>query len=129
MYRTLLKAKIHRAVVTQADLHYEGSITIDADLLNASGIYEYERVQVVDVESGSRLETYVIVGPAGSGVIKLNGPAARLVNVGDHIIIMAYAQVSEPIPDEWNPTVVLVGEDNLVKEILIRPDADACEGC
>jgi aspartate 1-decarboxylase len=84
---------------------------------------------VVDVENGSRLETYVIVGPAGSGVIKMNGPAARLVNVGDHIIIMTYAQVPEPIPERWNPTVVLVDEHNRVKEILTRPDADACEGC
>jgi len=129
MYRTLLKAKIHRAVVTQADLHYEGSITIDSDLLEASGIVEYERVQIVDVENGARLETYVIVGPAGSGVIKLNGPAARLVNIGDHIIIMAYAQVSEPIPDDWNPTVLLVDQQNRVKEILTKPDADASAGC
>ena len=114
MYRTLLKAKIHRAVVTQADLHYEGSITIDADLLQASGIYAYERVQVLDIENGARLETYVIVGPAGSGLIQMNGPAARLVSVGDHIIIMAYAQVAEPVPADWQPTVILVDGDNRI---------------
>ena len=115
IYRTLLRAKIHRAVVTQADLHYEGSITIDTDLLQASGICAYERVQVVDVENGARLETYVIAGPGGSGVIQMNGPAARLVNVGDHTIIMAYAQVPEPLSADWQPTVILVDQANRVK--------------
>jgi aspartate 1-decarboxylase len=129
MFRTLLKAKIHRAVVTQPDLHYEGSITIDADLLKASGILPYERVQVVDVENGARMETYVIVGPAGSGVIQMNGPAARLVNVGDHTIIMAYAQAAEPVPDDWEPTVVLIGAGNQVKQILTGRDAQTCAGC
>lgn len=129
MYRTLLKAKIHRAVVTQADLHYEGSITIDANLLESSGIYEYERVQVVDVENGARLETYVIAGSAGSGVIKMNGPAARLVNVGDHIIIMAYAQVPEPIPADWQPTILLLDDQNRIEDILSGRVLDDCQGC
>jgi aspartate 1-decarboxylase len=115
MYRTLLKAKIHRAVVTSADLHYEGSITIDAALLEASGIREYERVQVVDIENGARFETYVIAGEPGSGTIQLNGAAARLVNVGDRIIIMSYALVPEPLPTEWQPKILLLDEDNRIK--------------
>ena len=91
MRKTLLHAKIHRATVTQADLHYVGSITIDADLLTATGIVEGELVQVVDVTNGSRLETYAIAGEAGSGVIGINGAAAHLVHPGDLVIIMAYA--------------------------------------
>ena len=93
MFRTFLFAKIHRATVTAANVHYVGSITIDSELLAASGIRPYERVQVVDVDNGERLETYVIAGPPGSGAIELNGAAARLVQVGDKVIIMAYAQV------------------------------------
>jgi len=104
-------------VVTEADLHYEGSITIDSELLTTSGIVVYEKVQVVNVENGTRLETYVIEGKPGSGVIKMNGPAARLTNVGDHIIIMAYAQVPEPIPSNRQPTVLLMDEHNRIKAI------------
>ena len=92
MYRTFLFAKIHRATVTAANVHYVGSITIDCELLQASGIRPYERVQVVDVDNGERLETYAIAGPAGSGAIELNGAAARLVSIGDKVIIMAYAR-------------------------------------
>jgi len=117
MVRTLLFAKIHRATVTAANIHYVGSITIDSELLRASGICPYERVQVVDIDNGERLETYVIAGPAGSGAIELNGAAARLVQVGDKIIIMAYAQVAEPLPEGWSPTVVLVDEHNHITEI------------
>ncbi|NOZ30155.1 MAG: aspartate 1-decarboxylase [Chloroflexi bacterium] len=117
MHRTLLFAKIHRATVTAANIHYEGSITIDSDLLHASGIRPYERVQVVDVDNGARLETYVIAGPAGSGAIELNGAAARQIQVGDKVIIMAYAQVPEPLPEDWDPTIVLVDERNRVAEI------------
>jgi len=116
IYRTLLKSKIHRAVVTHADLHYEGSITIDTELLGKSGIREFERVQVVDVENGSRLETYVIAGPCGSGIIKMNDPAARLVSVGDHIIIMAYAQVPEPITVDWQPNILQLNDRNQIKQ-------------
>ena len=116
MYRKLLKSKIHRAVVTEADLHYEGSITVDAGLLEAAGIREYELVQVVNVENGARLETYTIAGPPGSGVIKMNGPAARLAAVGDHVIIMAYTYVPEPLPESWQPTVLLLNENNEIKE-------------
>ncbi len=117
MYRKLLKAKIHRAVVTDADLHYEGSLTVDAALLDAAGIREFELVQVVDVENGARLETYTIAGPAGSGVIRANGAAARLLNPGDHVIIMTYAFVPEPLPEAWSPTIVLLDDANRIREI------------
>ncbi|SRR5258706_7133486 len=117
MIRTLLNAKIHRAVVTSADLNYEGSLTVDAALLEAAGIREFELVQVVDVENGARLETYVISAPHGSGTIQANGAAARLVLPGDHIIIMTYAQVPEPLPAEWLPNIVLVDEQNRIREV------------
>lgn len=123
-YRTLLGAKIHRAVVTSTDLHYDGSLTVDAALLEASGIREYERVQVADLENGTRHETYVIAGEAGSGVIQANGAAARLVSVGDHLIIMAYCLVADPLPPDWSPTVVLVDGRNHIREIHhSRPSA------
>ncbi len=117
MLRSLLNAKIHRAVVTSADLNYEGSLTVDAQLLESAGIREFELVQVVDVENGARLETYTISGPAGSGVIQANGAAARLLSPGDHVIIMAFAQVSEPLPAEWLPNIVLVDEHNRIREV------------
>jgi aspartate 1-decarboxylase len=117
MLRTLLFAKIHRATVTGANINYVGSITVDSSLLDASGIAPYERVQVVDVDNGQRLETYVIPGPAESGVIELNGPAARLIQVGDKVIIMAYALVSEPLPEGWAPKVLLVDSQNRVGEV------------
>jgi aspartate 1-decarboxylase len=116
MYRTLLKAKIHRAVVTDADLNYDGSLTVDKTLLDAAGIREFELVHVVDVESGARLETYTIAGEPGSGVVQANGAAARLVQPGDHIIIMSYVLIEEPLPEEWHPTVVLVDEENDIRE-------------
>ena len=117
MLRTLLNAKIHRAVVTSADLNYEGSLTVDTALLEAAGIREFELVQVVDVENGARLETYAIAAPHGSGTIQANGAAARLVQPGDHIIIMTYAQVAEPLPQEWAPLIVLVDEQNHIREV------------
>ena len=127
MYKTLLSSKIHRAIVTSADLHYEGSLTVDTDLLEASGMCVYERVQVVDVENGARLETYLIPGEAGSGVIQLNGAAARMVSLGDHVIIMAYKLVPEPVPADYTPTVVLVDDKNRVREI--RRISGAVECC
>ncbi len=127
MYRTFLFAKLHRATVTAANVHYVGSITIDSDLLAASGIRPYERVQVVDVDNGERLETYAIAGPAGSGAIELNGAAARLVQVGDKVIIMAYAQVAEPLPESWSPTVLIMDEHNRIAEI--RQAENAGEMC
>ena len=114
IYRTFLRAKIHRAVVTAADLHYNGSLTIDQTLLEAGGMREYEMVQVVNVENGARFETYLIAGEPDTGVVQVNGAAARLAAVGDHIIVMAYAQVSEPVPVIWEPRIVLVDERNRV---------------
>ncbi len=116
MLRTLVHAKIHRATVTGADLNYVGSITIDEDLLDAAGIWPFERVQVVDVNNGNRLETYAIVGERGSGTIQLNGAAAHLVAVGDLVIVMAYAQVDAQ-PEEWEPTVVFVDAQNAITEV------------
>ena len=119
MLRTLLNAKIHRAVVTSADLNYEGSLTVDAALLDAAGIREFELVQVVDVENGARLETYAIAAPHGSGTIQANGAAARLVQPGDHIIIMTYVQVPEPLPEDWSPKIVLLDEHNKIREVKL----------
>ena len=109
---TLLKAKIHRAVVKQADLDYVGSITIDSELLRESGIIEYEKVEIADIDNGNRFETYAIAGEAGSGIICLNGAAARCVNKGDKIIIMAYAQMTPEEAKTHKPTVLFVDENN-----------------
>lgn len=109
---TLLKAKIHRAVVTQADLDYVGSITIDSDLLRESGIMEYEKVEIADIDNGNRFATYTIAGEAGSGIICLNGAAAKCVNVGDKVIIMAYAQMTPDEARDHKPTVLFVDEHN-----------------
>lgn len=117
MYRTMLGGKIHRATVTGADLDYVGSITIDRDLLEAAGIVAHERVQVVDLNNGARLETYVIAGESGSGTIQLNGAAAHLVDIGDRLIIMSYVVLDSEEAEDWEPTVVLVDEDNKVVEI------------
>ena len=104
----MLKGKIHRARVTQAELNYVGSVTIDRTLMDAAGILEYEKVQIADVDNGERLETYVIAGEAGSGVICLNGAAARCVSTGDKVIIMAYAQVTPEEAQSFKPKVVFV---------------------
>ena len=113
----MLKSKIHRATVVQAELDYVGSITVDADLLEAAGIYEYEKVQVVDVNNGNRLETYTIAGERGSGMICLNGAAARCVSVGDKVIIMSYAAMTAEEAKEFSPKVVFVNDDNKVDKI------------
>ena len=113
----MLKSKIHRATVVQAELNYVGSITVDAALLEAAGIYEYEKVQVVDVNNGNRLETYTIAGDRGSGMICLNGAAARCVSVGDKVIIMSYASMTPEEAKEFSPKVVFVDEDNKVDKI------------
>jgi aspartate 1-decarboxylase len=117
MNLTMLKGKIHRAVVTQAELSYVGSITIDEDLLEAASILEYEKVQIVDVENGSRFETYTIAGERGSGMICLNGAAARCVQVDDHIIIMCYATMNEEEAKAHKPKVVFVDDRNKVERI------------
>lgn len=109
---TLLKAKIHRATVKQAQLDYVGSITVDEELLNRAGILEYEKVQIVDVNNGSRFETYTIAGPRGSGLICLNGAAARCVSTGDKIIIMSYASMTPEEARTHHPRVLFVDENN-----------------
>lgn len=114
---TMLKGKIHRATVTQAELNYVGSITVDADLLDAAGILEYEAVQVVDVNNGNRFMTYTIVGERGSGVICLNGAAARQAQTGDKVILMSYAQVTPEEAKAMQPKVVLVDDKNAVSKI------------
>ncbi len=109
---TGLKGKIHRATVVQAELDYVGSITVDEDLLDAAGILEYEKVHIVDINNGSRFETYTIAGERGSGLICLNGAAARMVSVGDKIILMAYASMTEEELKAHPPKVVFVDDDN-----------------
>ena len=110
----MLKAKIHRATVTQADLNYVGSITIDRKLLEAAGIREYEQVQVADIDNGNRLVTYAIAREPGSGIICINGAGARLVSRGDKVIIMCYCQLMEQEADDFHPQIVFVNEKNAV---------------
>lgn len=117
MMLNMLKGKIHRATVVQAELDYVGSITVDQDLLDAAGILEYEKVQIVDVNNGSRFETYTISGERGSGMICLNGAAARCVSTGDKVIIMCYAQLSEEEAKTHKPQVVFVDEENHIERI------------
>lgn len=114
MFRSMLKSKIHRATVTQADLHYVGSVTIDADLMDAADLLEGEQVTVVDITNGARLQTYVIAGPRGSGVIGINGAAARLVAVGDLVILMSYGLVPDEQARSARPRVVFVDAANRV---------------
>lgn len=108
----VLKSKIHRVKVTEANLHYIGSITIDEDLMDAANFIEHEKVQVVDIENGARLETYVIKGTRGTGMICLNGPAARKVQVGDTVIIMSYATMDFEEAKTFKPTVIFPKENN-----------------
>jgi aspartate 1-decarboxylase len=110
----MFKSKIHRATVTQADLHYEGSLTIDADLLRAADILPHEKVSVFNVTRGSRLETYALEGAPGSGVICVNGAAAHHNQPGDLVIIVTYAEVEEPELAQWTPTVVFVDRENRI---------------
>lgn len=117
MIMTMLKGKVHRATVVQAELDYVGSITIDEALMEASGICEYEQVQIVDINDGQRFETYVIAGERNSGMICLNGAAARMVQVGDKIIIMCYAGMSSEEMNGYAPKVVFVDDENKVKRI------------
>ena len=114
----MLKGKIHRAAVTDADIDYVGSITIDRDLMDAAGILEYEKVAVADVDNGARLETYTIAAERGSGMICLNGAAARLVNKGDKVIIMAYADMTPDEAKTHRPKVVFVDECNGIKSVV-----------
>ncbi|UIK88693.1 aspartate 1-decarboxylase [Arthrobacter polaris] len=138
MMRTIFKSKIHRATVTHADLHYVGSVTVDADLLDAADILPGEMVSIVDITNGARLETYTIAGVRGSGVIGINGAAAHLVGVGDLVILMTYAQMSTAEALDFVPTVVHVDAGNsmvhlgtdpaeAITEGLLRP-AYSCKG-
>ncbi|AVL99529.1 aspartate 1-decarboxylase [Gordonia iterans] len=112
MFRTMMTSKIHRARVTQADLHYVGSVTVDQDLLDAAGLLEGEQVHIVDIDNGARLETYVIAGERSSGVIGINGAAAHLVHPGDLVILIAYGMLSEEELASYSPKVVFVDEHN-----------------
>lgn len=114
MFRTMLKSKIHRATVTEADLHYVGSVAIDRDLMDAADILEGEKVAIADITNGARLETYVIPAPRGSGTITINGAAAHLVKAGDLVIIMNYAAMDDAEAKRWKPIVVHVDENNRV---------------
>ncbi len=114
MFREMHKSKIHHAVVMEANLNYVGSITIDQDILYASNILENEKVQVVNINNGARLETYVITGPRGSGMVCLNGPAARLVQPGDRVIIISYAMMEESVARTYRPHVVILDELNRI---------------
>jgi aspartate 1-decarboxylase len=114
MNRTMLKSKIHRCRITDSDLHYVGSITVDEDLLEAADIHEHEQVHVVDVDNGARFETYTIAGRRGSGEIKVNGAAARLVHTGDTVIVISYASYDEAELASYEPRVVHVDADNSI---------------
>lgn len=114
---TMLKGKIHRATVVQAELDYVGSITVDEDLMEAAGIFEYEQVQIVDIENGNRFETYVISGERGSGMICLNGAAARMVREGDKVIIMCYASMDVSEVKDHSPKVVFVDAKNKIQRV------------
>lgn len=115
MMLTLLKSKIHRAKVTGSELHYEGSITLPRDLMDQANMLAHEQVDILNVENGARFTTYILEAPAGSKEICINGPAARLVQKGDTVIVCAYAQMSEEEAKRWKPTVLLMDEQNKVK--------------
>jgi aspartate 1-decarboxylase len=117
MQRVMLKSKIHRATVTDSDLHYVGSITIDPDLLEAADILEHEQVHVVDVDNGARFETYTIAGERGSGDMKVNGAAARLVHTGDTVIVVSYAQYDEAELEDYEARVVHVDRSNRIVDV------------
>jgi aspartate 1-decarboxylase len=114
MRRTMCKSKIHRGVLTGADLHYEGSLTVDRDLMDAADLREFEKVQVVNVNNGARLETYVIEGERGSGTLQLNGAAARLGMPGDYVIVISYAEYEESELANFAPRIVFVDADNRI---------------
>ena len=123
MFRTMLTSKIHRATVTHADLHYVGSVTVDTDLLDAADLLPGEKVAIVDVTNGARLETYVIAGERGSGVIGINGAAARLVHPGDVVILIAYGLLDDAEARERQPRVVHVDAQNRIVDIGADPAA------
>lgn len=117
MNRIMLRAKLHRATVTEADLHYEGSCGIDEDLLDAADMREFEQIELYNVNNGERFSTYIIKAPRGSGAISLNGAAARKAHVGDLLIICTYAPMSEQAASVYQPNIVLLGEHNRIQGI------------
>ena len=117
MWRTVCKSKLHRATVTEANVQYAGSVTLDAALMRAADLRPYEQVHIVDVDNGARLVTYCIEGPAGSGMVCINGAAARLIAAGDRVIIISYAQVTSEELDTFTPKVVLLDERNRIREV------------
>jgi len=121
MYRTMMKSKIHRATVTQADLHYVGSLTLCRDLMEASDLLPGERVDIVDIDNGNRLSTYVIEGPPSSGVIGINGAAARLISPGDLVIIIGYGSYTDEEIADLRPSVVFVDQDNRITDVGTDP--------
>ena len=125
MLRTMMKSKIHRATVTQADLHYVGSVTVDEDLLEAADLLPGELVHIVDVTNGARLETYTIAGERGTGVLGINGAAAHLVHPGDVVILIAYGQMESAEAASFRPSVVFVDQDNRVVGDGVRPGRGA----
>lgn len=122
MQRHLMKSKIHRATITSADLHYEGSLTVDQDLLDAADLKEHEEVQVVNINNGARFSTYVIPGPRGSGVLQLNGAAARLGMAGDLAIVISYGIFDAAEAEQHSPTVVFVDERNRIVRPSLRAE-------
>ena len=118
MIRTLCKSKLHRALVTEANVNYAGSVTLDTHLMKAADLRPYEQVHIVDVDNGVRLVTYCIEGPAGSGTVCINGAAARLISAGDHVIIISYAQLTDQEAERFRPTVVLLDARNRVRDIV-----------
>ncbi len=120
MYRMIMKSKLHRATVTEANLQYVGSITIDEDLMDAADIYPHEKVQIVNNNNGARFETYVITGARGSGVICLNGAAARLVHPGDKVIIISYGTIDNKEARNFQPRVVFLDDNNRIAELAVE---------
>ena len=118
MFQTVCKAKLHRATVTEANVQYAGSITLDAELMKAAGLVPYEQVHVVDIDNGARLVTYCIEGAAGSGTVCVNGAAARLIAAGDKVIVIAYAQVTPSELEGFAPKIVLLDERNRIQEVV-----------
>jgi aspartate 1-decarboxylase len=118
MLRTVCKSKLHGATVTEANVHYTGSITLDAHLMKAADLVPYEQVHVVDVDNGARIVTYCIEGPAGSGTVCVNGAAARLISAGDHIIVISYAQVTQAELEGLSPKIVLLDQQNRIRDIM-----------
>ena len=116
MYRVMCKAKIHRLTVTEANLEYEGSLTLDSELMDKVGLLPYEQVHVLNLNTGSRLETYLIAGERGSGVVCLNGPAARMGTPGDRVIVLAYGLYSDEEAIQMTPRVLRIGEGNTILE-------------